>query len=117
MIGDAAELCKENQKLSFVNPDSVYVISSEKSDSFVTVKVSAATRAGGRDTMDLRCQFDTNGQIIDGAFASERPTMAEINDKLAHQLERMTKTNGCIKSGVNREECKAKYSIPSDWPQ
>lgn len=109
LLGDSAELCKEHHKADFVNPDSVYFLSSELAGSRLTVRVSAATRGGGRGSKDLRCTIDSDGKIDISGTSSDN-YIYELNGKTA----RLIKVNTCRREGGEKYACEALYPEPID---
>lgn len=94
LLRDNAELCKEHHKVDFVNPDSVYVVSStedvrSESYTYVRVKVSAATRGGGRNTRDLLCVFSFPSGKLDPLLTSARIKNEEFNRSIQDEREQI----------------------------
>lgn len=114
LLRNKPELCKEHHKSSFINPDSVYVLSSESDETSsgnLNVKVSAATRAGGRTTTDLICIFNLNGDLneMDTRRAIEIKAL-DIHNKqnaaiLKQTISKLQKSNDCAKAGGSQEAC------------
>lgn len=107
MLGDSAELCKEHHKSGFVNPDSVYVLSSEKVENTLTVKVSSSNRGGGRSPTDLRCTIGPDGRL------DLRSTLLDnISWEIKQISARRKSVSDCQEAGGNKYICESKFPEP-----